>query len=84
MAYSRDAFIRDQKETRERQDQSETSIRLERYGDMEDGLLQSNKIAAKNQRQQEEIARNSQRQLEIARDSQRELERRYGAIQTNW
>ena len=30
MAYSRDAFIRDQQETRERQDQSETSVRLER------------------------------------------------------
>ena len=50
MAYSRDAFIRDQQETRERQDQSETSVRLERYGDMEDGLSQSNKIAGESQR----------------------------------
>ena len=50
MAYSRDAFIRDQQETRESQDQSETSVRLERYGDMEDGLSQSNKIAGESQR----------------------------------
>ena len=51
MAYSRDAFIRDQQETRERQDQSETSVRLERdYRDMEDGLSQSNKIAGESQR----------------------------------
>ena len=87
MAYSRDAFIRDQQETRERQDQSETSVRLERDqrdmeiwrmayhsltrqlerarerardsqrlerdGDMEDGLSQSNKIAGESQRQLE-------------------------------
>ena len=54
MAYSRDAFIRDQQETRERQDKSETSVRLERdqrYGDMEDGLSQSNKIAGESQRE---------------------------------
>ena len=50
MAYSRDAFNRDQQETRERQDQSETSVRLERNGDMEDGLSQSNKIAGESQR----------------------------------
>ena len=30
MAYSRDAIVRDQQETRERKDQSETSVRLER------------------------------------------------------
>ena len=36
MAYSRDASIRDQEETRERKDQIETSVRIERdYRDME-------------------------------------------------
>ena len=48
--------------------QRETREKLERYGAMEDGLSQSNKIAGENQRQQEE------RVLEIARDSQRQLE----------
>ena len=92
MAYSHNGFIRDQQQTRENQDQSETSVRLERDkletrpqrdGAAVEGLTQSNKIAGENQRQQErgrEIARDSQRQLEKARDSQRELERRYGAI----
>ena len=61
MAYSRDAFIRDQCKTRER---------LERYGDMEDGLSQSNK--------QLERAGESQRD---SQKLERELERRYGAIQ---
>ena len=67
MAYSRDAIIRDQKETRERQDQSETSVRLERYGDMEDGLSQSNKIAGESQR----LERESQRDLERDRDQRK-------------
>ena len=81
-------------EISKRQDQSETSVRLEeleRYGDMEDGLSQSNKIAGESQRELEtrekarenyrelerelEIVRDSQRQLERARQSQRELER---------
>ena len=53
MAYSRDAFTREYQETRERQDQSETREGLERYGDMEDGLSQSNKIAGKIQRERE-------------------------------
>ena len=44
MAYSPNAIIRDQQETRERQEQSETSVRLDRYGDMEDGVSQSNKM----------------------------------------
>ena len=74
MAYSRDAFTRDQQETRERQDQRETREKLERYGAMEDGLSQSNKIAGENQRQQEERARESYRYLEIARDIWRQLE----------
>ena len=51
MAYSRDAINRDQQETRERQDQSETFVRLERYRDMEDDLSQSDKIAGKIQRE---------------------------------
>ena len=50
MAYSPNAIIRDQQETRERQEQSETSVRLDRYGDMEDGLSQSNKIAGESWR----------------------------------
>ena len=37
-------------ETSKRQDQSETRERLQRYGDMEDGLSQSNKIAGESQR----------------------------------
>ena len=71
MAYSRDAIIRDQQETRERQDQSETSVRLERYGDMEDGLSQSNKIAGESQRELE----TRERARETQRESQRDLER---------
>ena len=66
MAYSRDAIIRDQQETRERQEQSETSVRLERYGDMEDGLSQSNKIAGKIQRERERAR--DYLQIERARD----------------
>ena len=63
MAYSRNAFTREQQQTRERQ---------ERYGAMEDGLSQSNKIAGENQRQQEERverARGSQIGLEGAREA---------------
>ena len=75
MAYSRNAFTREQQETRVRDktrmrleiDQRETREKLERYGAMEDGLSQSNKIAGENQRQQEE----SQRQQE---ESYREIE----------
>ena len=78
MAYSRDASIRDQEETREKQDQIETSVRLERdYRDMEDGLSQSNKIAGERQRDMEiwRMAYHSlTRQLERARD-QRESQR---------
>ena len=54
MAYSCDAIIRDQQETRERQDYTETSVRLDRQGDMEDGLSQSNKIAGESQRLEKE------------------------------
>ena len=73
MAYSRDAFTRDQQETRERQDQRETREKLERYGAMGDSLTQSNKIAGENQRQLER----GREIVEIARESQRELDRRY-------
>ena len=63
------AIIRDQQETRERQDQSETSVRLERYGDMEDGLSQSNKIAGERQRERardyRERARERHRDMEL-------------------
>ena len=47
MAYSRDAFIKDLRETRERQerDKRETRERLERDGAMADGLTYTNKIA---------------------------------------
>ena len=67
MAYSRDAFIRDQQETRERQEQSQTSVSLERdYRDMEDGLSQSNKIARESQRLERQLGR--ARERERARD----------------
>ena len=62
------------REKRERQDQSETSIRLERYGDMEDGLSQSNKIAGKIQRERELETIYIQRELDIARELQRPRE----------
>ena len=67
MAYSRDAFMRDQQETRERQDQRETREKLERYGAMEDGLTQSNKIARESQRQERKLD-TRQREQERARD----------------
>ena len=57
MAYSRDAIIRDQQETRERQDQSETTVIRDRYGDMEDGILQSNMTAGDRQRLERELER---------------------------
>ena len=53
MAYSRDAFIRNQRETRER---------LERDGAMADGLTYTIKIAR-------ERARRSKREVEKARES---------------
>ena len=68
VAYSHDAFTRDQQETRERdktrvrleRDQRKTRERLEkdkekleRYGTMEDGLSQSNKVAGESQRELE-------------------------------
>ena len=58
---TRERLERDQRETRERQerDKKETREKLMRYGAMEDGLSQSNKIAGENQRQQEERARES-------------------------
>ena len=65
MAYSRDAFIRDQQETRERQDQSETSVRLERYDLW--------RMAYHSLTKQLERAKD-QRDLEIARD-QRDTQR---------
>ena len=54
--------------TSKRQDQSETSVRLERYGDIEDGLSQT--IT----RQLERARERDRDQREIARDNQRELE----------
>ena len=90
MAYSRDAFIRDQQETRERQDQSWTSIGLERYGDIENGLSESNKIAGESQRESQRLERygdiedglsqsnkiaGERQRLEGARENQREFER---------
>ena len=87
-------------ETSKRLERDKTIVRgrerLERYGAMEYGLTQSNKIARENQRELErgrESQRESQRELERARESQRELERarlerelqrKYGAIQTDW
>ena len=86
MAYSCDAFIQDYQETIERQDQSETSVRLEKdWRDMEDGLSQSNKMAEERAIDQIERQRDLERASEKSRESwrlEREVERRYGAIQT--
>ena len=73
MAYSHDAFTRDEKETRERlatrenlqRDQKET-----RDGSMDDGLTQTIKVARESKREQER-ARESQGELERARKRQR-------------
>ena len=64
-------------ETSKRLERDKTIVRgrerLERYGAMEYGLTQSNKIARENQRELErgrESQRESQRELERARESQ--------------
>ena len=53
MAYSRDAFPKDQRETSKRieRDKRQTGERLERDGAMHDGLTLTNEIASKSYRE---------------------------------